>query len=84
MFYKSLVKLVNRVIKDEDIVITGGDWNCVQKRNLDTRGISFAYLPKPQYQKFIRRNNFVDIWRKQYPDKNSLHGDNYLSTYILV
>ena len=44
-FYGSFVNWLNKFKKAEDMLITGGDWNCVLKREQDTRGISRVYLP---------------------------------------
>ena len=54
IFYKFLVRFIDKVKQHGDTVIAGGDWNCVQIQNLDTRGISYVYLPKCNFKKFIR------------------------------
>ena len=68
-FYRNFVNWLNRLKQTEDMLITGGDWNCVLKRDQDTRGISRVYLPNIKFKKMIKKNNLVDIWRRFYPDK---------------
>ena len=60
---------MNTVKEDNDILIAGGDWNCVQSQEMDTRGISSANVPKFYFKKFKKDHNLVDIWRHLYPDK---------------
>ena len=48
-FYRNFVNWLNRLKQTEDMLITGGDWNCVLKRDQDTRGISRVYLPNIKF-----------------------------------
>ena len=68
-FYVSLYKWVKLHKVHGDIMIAGGDWNCVQNKKLDTSGISYAYLPKRNFIKFQKKNNLIDVWRKSFPDR---------------
>ena len=68
-FYLSLSTWVKKIRKENDIIIAGGDWNCVQNKIMDTSGVSYAYSPKKNFVTFRKNNNLVDVWRKMYPDR---------------
>ena len=68
-FYKSLDSWVKACKPGNDIIIAGGDWNCVQNRRLDTHGISNVYLPKKNFKSFQAKHKIIDIWRKCNQDK---------------
>ena len=49
-----------------EVLIAGGDWNCVQNKKVDTSGFSYAYLPNRILLNFRKNNNLVDVWRKMF------------------
>jgi len=77
IFFASLSNWVKKFKKQNDIMIAGGDWNCIQNKTLDTCGVSYAYLPKRNFIKFRLNNNLIDVWRKCIQIENNLLGDNY-------
>ena len=68
-FYSSLCSWVKKLKKQNDIMLAGGDWNCVQNKKLDTNGMSYIYSPKKSFVKFQHCNNLVDVWRKFFPER---------------
>ena len=60
-----------RLKKEDDIMIAGGDWNCVQNKKLDTCTSGISYLPKKLFVKFQHCNNLIDVyvWRKNFPER---------------
>ena len=69
IFYSSLINWVQKIRKQNDVIIAGGDWNCVMNKKLDTNGLSYAYLPKQNFTKFQKKFNLIDVWRKTYPER---------------
>ena len=58
-FIKMLLNWLNTVKEDNDILITsGGDWNCVQSKEKDARGISSANVLKFYFKKFKKTLQF--------------------------
>ena len=68
-FFKSLNQWSKSYKPDNCVMIAGGDWNCVQNKNKDTFGVSYAYLPKKYFNYFRVKNNLSDVWRCFFPDK---------------
>ena len=66
-FYSSLCIWVKKIKKQNDVIIAGGDWNCVQNKKIDTSGAT--YLPKQNFVKFRKNNNLIDVWRKIFPER---------------
>lgn len=68
-FFKTLKIWSNKYKNHNDVLLVGGDFNCVQNRKLDTRGISHINIRKRNLSCFQHLFNLIDVWRKQNPDK---------------
>ena len=67
LFYKTMFNWIKGKKHKDDLLILGGDWNCVQDPKLDTRGWSQVYKPIKWLENIQNKFNLIDVWRKMYP-----------------
>ena len=77
-FFENVFNLVNQL--GNDLVIMGGDWNCILNPNLDARNYTNANNLRPRTRTKISdlMSDFdlVDVFRKMYPEKKHILGEN--------
>lgn len=67
LFYKKMFNWIKCIKHKDDLLIFGGDWNCVQDPQLDTRGWSQVYKPIKWLQNIKNKLKLIDVWRKMNP-----------------
>ena len=80
-FFEKIFNLVNQI--GNEIIITGGDWNCLQNPNLDSRNYSGNPL-RPRSRRKINDwmgdLDLIDVFRKLFPDKRAYSWRRFNST----
>ena len=82
-FFKDLFSWLKKHKHKDDVLVMGGDWNCVQNTCMDTQGLSYAYKLNHWMKNICRTFNLVDIWRKCHPTLNNLLGGKIRLVIIL-
>ena len=65
LFFKKMDRVLNDYgCNGSQVLIAGGDFNCINNPRIDTIGNKTVYKQSPTYMQFIKKFKMIDIWRK--------------------